>query len=60
MGAEMTHRRSWDEGLANKAREMRVPELDYRTIGKKLGIVTSKVRRILKRRGCCGPVPVMG
>ena len=60
MGAEMPHRGNWDEGLANKAREMRVQSLDCGTIGTKLGIVTSKVRRILKRHGCCGPVPLRG
>ena len=46
MGAEKPHRRSWDEGLAKPVQESRDQGLGYGTIGTKLGITASKVRRI--------------
>ena len=46
-GVKMGRKRTWDEGLANTVQEMRDQGLGYGTIGTKLGITASKVRRIL-------------
>ena len=46
-GVKMGRKRSWDAGLANTVREMRDQGMGYGTIGTKLGIHASKVRRIL-------------
>ena len=46
-GVKMGRKRTWDEGLANTVQELREQGLGYGTIGTKLGITTSKVRRIL-------------
>ena len=46
-GVKMGRKRTWDEGLANTVQEMRGQGLGYGTIGTKLGITASKVRRIL-------------
>lgn len=47
-GVKMGRKRTYDLGLANTVLEMREQGLGYGTIGKKLGIHESKVRRILK------------
>jgi len=47
-GVKMGRKRSWDAGLANTVREMREQGMGYGTIGTKLGIHSSKVRRILE------------
>ena len=47
-GVKMGRKRTYDLGLANTVIEMREQGLGYGTIGKKLGIHESKVRRILK------------
>ena len=47
-GVKMGRKRTWDEGLASTVRELRGEGLGYGTIGTKLGISTSKVRRILE------------
>ena len=46
-GVKMGRKRTWDEGLAKTVQEMRDQGLGYGTIGTKLGITPSKVRRIL-------------
>ena len=46
-GVKMGRKRTWDEGLANTVRELRDEGAGYGTIGTKLGITASKVRRIL-------------
>ena len=46
-GVKMGRKRTWDEGLAYTVQEMRDQGLGYGTIGTKLGITASKVRRIL-------------
>ena len=46
-GVKMGRKRSWDAGLANTVIEMRDSGMGYGTIGTKLGIHASKVRRIL-------------
>lgn len=47
-GVKFGRKRSWDTGLANTVQELREQGLGYGTIGTKLGISTSKVRRILE------------
>lgn len=47
-GVKFGRKRSWDAGLANTVQELREQGLGYGTIGTKLGISTSKVRRILE------------
>ena len=44
---KLDRKRTWDEGLAKTVVEMRAEGLGYGTIGTKLGINASKVRRIL-------------
>ena len=46
-GVKMGRKRTWDAGLATTVQELREQGLGYGTIGTKLGITTSKVRRIL-------------
>ena len=46
-GVKMGRKRTWDEGLAKTVRDLRGAGDGYGTIGTKLGISTSKVRRIL-------------
>ena len=43
----LDRKRTWDEGLAKTVQEMRAQGLGYGTIGTKLDINASKVRRIL-------------
>lgn len=50
-GVKFGRKRTWDEGLANTVQELREQGLGYGTIGTKLGITTSKVRRILEAAG---------
>ena len=47
-GVKMGRKRTWDAGLASTVQELRAQGLGYGTIGTKLGITTSKVRRILE------------
>lgn len=47
-GVKFGRKRTWDEGLANTVKELREQGLGYGTIGTKLGLTTSKVRRILE------------
>lgn len=47
-GVKMGRKRTWDEGLSNTVQELREQGLGYGTIGTKLGITASKVRRILE------------
>lgn len=47
-GVKFGRKRTWDDGLANTVRELREQGLGYGTIATKLGISTSKVRRILQ------------
>ena len=47
-GVKFGRKRTWDEGLANTVQELRQQGLGYGSIGTKLGITTSKVRRILE------------
>ena len=46
-GVKMSRKRTWDKGLANMVRELREEGAGYGTIATKLGITSSKVRRIL-------------
>ena len=46
-GVKFGRKRSWDDGLATTVRELRKAGNGYGTIGTKLGITASKVRRIL-------------
>ena len=47
-GVKFGRKRTWDEGLAYTVKELRQQGLGYGSIGTKLGITTSKVRRILE------------
>ena len=47
-GVKMGRKRTWDEGLANTVKELRDQGSGYGTIATKLGITSSKVRRILQ------------
>ena len=46
-GVKFGRKRTWDEGLAKTVRELRQQGSGYGTIATKLGITSSKVRRIL-------------
>ena len=50
-GVKMGRKRTWDEGLANTVKELRQQGSGYGTIATKLGITSSKVRRILAQVG---------
>lgn len=50
-GVNMGRKRTWDAGLAATVKELREQSSGYETIAAKLGITSSKVRRILAEVG---------
>ncbi|WP_415409649.1 hypothetical protein ACLM45_12880 [Synechococcus sp. A10-1-5-9] len=50
-GVKMGRKRTWDAGLAATVKELREQGSGYGTIATKLGITSSKVRRILAEVG---------